>query len=131
MRSPLRARRLLNVRRHSDNPDVKLLQHELESLDRQLRELQLQNQRLRAEIEDKNAEADALRRVGEATGSAFDLEEMLKATADIATKVTGTESCQVYLYDKNRDELVLRAADETAQNMVGKIRLRLGEGITG
>jgi two-component sensor histidine kinase len=131
MRSPLRARRLMTARRRSDNPDVILLQQELESMDRQLREQQMQNQRLRSEIEDKNAEADALRRVGEATGSAFDLEEMLKVTADIATQVTGTESCQVYLYDKNKDELVLRAADETAQNMVGKIRLRLGEGITG
>ena len=131
MRSPLRARRLMTARRRSDNPDVALLQHELEMLDRQLRDTRLQNQELRAEAEERAAEADALRRVGEATGSAFDLEEMLKVTADIAIQVTGTDSCQVYLYDKGKDELVLRAADETAQSMVGKIRLKLGEGITG
>lgn len=132
MRSPLRARRLLLVRRRaSDNPDIALLQEELESMERRLRDAHLMIDSLRGELEERKAEADALRRVGEATGSAFDLEEILKVTADIAVQVTGTDSCQVYLYDKLRDELVLRAADETARNMVGRIRLKVGEGITG
>ena len=100
-------------------------------MERQLRELQVANERLRGELDEKMGEAEALRRVGEATGSAFDLEEMLKVTADIAIQVTDTDSCQVYLYDKQKDELVLRAADESAKSMVGKIRLKLGEGITG
>jgi two-component sensor histidine kinase len=128
---PLRARRLFYPRRKSDNPDIAMLQDELEVRDRQLREAHVMIEKLRAENEERSAEADALRRLGEATGSAFDLEEMLKATADIAIQVTGTDSCQVYLYDKTRDELVLRAADETALSMVGKIKLKLGEGITG
>src|SRR5512140_3070159 len=119
------------ARRHSDNPDVAVLQQELESCEKQLRESRGVIEQLRAEAEERSAEANALRRIGEATGSAFDLEEMLKVTADIAIQVTGTDSCQVYLYDKDRDELVLRAADETASGMIGKIRLKLGEGITG
>src|SRR5947209_4487407 len=117
MRSLLRARRLATIRRRSDDPDVAMMQHELDVLERQLRESRLMNERLRADLEEKNAEANALRRVGEATGSAFDLEEMLKVAADIAIQVTGTDSCQVYLYDRNKEELVLRAADETAQGM--------------
>lgn len=131
MRSPFRTRRLIFARRRSDNPNIALLQEELETCERQLHEAHLLVEKLRAELEEKSAESDALRRIGEATGSAFDLEEMLKVTADIAIQVTGTDSCQVYLYDKERDELVLRAADETARSMVGKIRLKLGEGITG
>ncbi len=131
MRSPLRARRLSMARRRSENPDVALLQTELESLERQLRDARVQNEGLRSELEEKAGEAEALRRVGEATGSAFNLEEILKVMADVAIRVTGTDSCQVYLYDKNKDELVLRAADASASDMVGKIRLKLGEGITG
>lgn len=131
MRSPLRTRRLVLARRRTDDPDVTLLQQELEQRERQLREAHLLIEKLRAEIEEKSAETDALRRVGEATGSAFDLEEILKVAADIAVQITGTDSCQVYLYDKERDELVLRAADETGQSLIGKIRLKLGEGITG
>jgi two-component sensor histidine kinase len=69
--------------------------------------------------------------VGEATGSAFDLEDMLKVTADIATGITGTDSCQVYIFDSAKEELVLRAADESASGLIGKARLKLGEGITG
>ncbi|MCC6731350.1 MAG: GAF domain-containing protein [Chthonomonadales bacterium] len=132
MRFPLRARRVEVARRRvSDDPDMALLQQELEARDREIRDANLLIERLQADLEDRGAEADALRRIGEATGSAFDLQEILKVTADIAIQVTGTDSCQVYLYDRDRDELVLRAADETAQSMIGKIRLKLGEGITG
>jgi GAF domain-containing protein len=88
-------------------------------------------EQMRGELEEKRGEAEALRRVGEATGSAFDLEEMLKVTADIAIKITGTDSCQVYLFDATKAELVLRAADEGYTGLVGKIRLKMGEGITG
>jgi two-component system, sensor histidine kinase PdtaS len=127
----MRSRRLIFARRRSDNPDVTILQQELDRMERQLHESRLINEQLRSQIEEKAGEVEALRRVGEATGSMFDLEEMLKVTAEIATQVTGTDSCQVYLYDKTKDELVLRAADESAQSMIGKIRLKLGEGITG
>lgn len=108
-----------------------LLQDELSRLERQLQDARAQLDKLRSEAEERAGEAEALRRVGEATGSAFDLEEMLKVAAEVAVQVTGTDSCQVYLYDKVKDELVLRAADESAQQMIGKIRLKLGEGITG
>ncbi len=131
MRTPLRMRRLFYPGRRSENPDVAILQQELEEKDRQLRDTLMLVDKLRAECTEKAAEAESLSRLGEATGSVFDLEEMLKATAEIAIRLTGTDSCQVYLYDKTRDELVLRAADETATNMIGKIHLKLGEGITG
>jgi two-component sensor histidine kinase len=127
----LRARRLWTSRRRSDNPDVALLQRELEASERELREARLLIERYQSDSDEKNGEVEALRRVGEATGSALDLEEMLKLTADVAVQVTGTDSCQVYLFDPVKEELVLRAADATAQSMIGKIRLRVGEGITG
>ncbi|MCL5283804.1 MAG: GAF domain-containing protein [Armatimonadetes bacterium] len=131
MRSLLFKRRLRAIQQRSDDPDIQILQAELDSVERQLRESHLLLDQLRAELEEKAGETEALRRIGEATGSAIDLEEMLKVIADVAVQVTGTDSCQVYIYDSTHDELVLRAADPTAQNMVGKIRLKLGEGITG
>ncbi len=130
-RSAWRTRRLNIALRRTDDPDVVLLQQELEFRDRQLRDANLSVERLKSELDEKRGEAEALRRVGEATGSAFDLEEMLKVAADIAVKITGTDSCQMYLFDSSREELVLRAADESFSGMVGKIRLKMGEGITG
>jgi two-component sensor histidine kinase len=117
--------------RRTDDPDVAILQHELDVRDRQLKDAKVLLERLQSELEEKRGEAEALRRVGEATGTHIDLEEMLKVTADIAVHITGTDSCQVYLFDAVKDELVLRAADESFTGMVGKIRLKLGEGITG
>src|SRR5581483_3501579 len=131
LRTPWRTRRLFAALRRTDDPDVAILQQELDYRDRQLRDATVLIERLRAELDEKRGEAEALRRVGEATGSAFDLEEMLKVTADIAVHITGTDSCQVYLFDSAKEELVLRAADESFSGMVGKIRLKLGEGITG
>ena len=130
-RSPWRNRRLAAALRRTDDADVILLQQELELRDRHIRDINARLDLMQAELEEKRAEAEALRRVGEATGSAFDLEEMLKVAADIAIQITGTDSCQVYLFDTTKEELVLRATDESYANVVGKIRLKLGEGITG
>ena len=130
-RTPWRTRRLLNSLRRSDDPDVSLLQQELDAREKQLREAHTLLQQLQSELEEKRGEADALRQIGEATGSAFDQEAMLKVTAEIASRITGTDSCQIYLFDSAKEELTLRAADDSFSGMTGKIRLKLGEGITG
>lgn len=126
-----RIRRVLASLRRRDDPDAIVLQQELDARDREIRDLTVAIDQLRGELDEKRGEAEALRRVGEATGSAFDIEEMLKVTADIAIRITETDSCQVYLIDKARHELVLRAADPSFAAVVGKIRLKMGEGITG
>ncbi len=124
-------RRLISAMRRNDDPDVSLLQQELERRDRQLREAAVLIERLQGEVQETRAETDALRRVGEATGSAFDHEQMLNVTADVAVKLTGTDSCQIYLFDDENEELILSATDSEARDMAGKIHLKLGEGITG
>jgi len=111
--------------------DPEALRQEIDLRDRALRDAHHLIEDLRREVEERRAEADALRRVGEATGSVFDLEDMLRVTVDVAIRVTGTDSCQIYLLDKKTNELVLRAADATGQSMIGVIRLKVGEGVTG
>lgn len=82
--------------------------------------------------DERNAEGEALRRIGEAMGSLFDLEEMLQAVAGVAVQVTGTDSSQVYLFNDAKDTLVLRAVDAgSQQELVGKVRLKVGEGLAG
>ncbi len=82
--------------------------------------------------DERNAEGEALRRIGEAMGSLFDLEEMLRAVAGVAVQVTGTDSSQVYLFNDAKDTLVLRAVDAgSEQDVVGKVRLKVGEGLAG
>ena len=130
-RTPWRTRRLLNSLRRSDDPDVSLLQQELDAREKQLREAHILLEKMQSELEEKRGEAEALRRIGEATGSAFDHEAMLQVTAEIATQITGTDSCQIYLFDGAKETLTLRAADQSFAGVTGKIKLKLGEGITG
>jgi len=111
--------------------EAALLAEELQAKDRQLLEAQRIIGQLQEQLEEQAAEVDALRRIGAAVGSAFDVEETLNALVEVALCLTGTESCHIYLLNESGTELVLRAADEEARAMVGKIRLKVGEGITG
>ena len=97
-------------------------------------ELRASQERIRAmerAHDERNAEGEALRRIGEAMGSLFDLEEMLKAIAGVAVQVTGTDSSQVYLFNDAHDTLVLRAVTDGSGEVIGKLRLKVGEGLTG
>ena len=86
---------------------------------------------LERQIGEKTLEADALREIGQAIGSMPNIDEMLKKVADIVAKVTGTDLCLIYLLDENGKELVLRGATGSSKEAVGKVRLKVGEGITG
>lgn len=86
---------------------------------------------IEAELKDRELEVDALRQIGQAIGALFDIEEMLKRVADIVVQVTGTDLCVIYLLDEARNELVLRASSRQATGIIGKLRLKVGEGVTG
>lgn len=113
---------------------------EQEATDATLRELppEQELEALRARVADlerrvaeATLEADALREVGQAIGSMLNIDEMLRQIAEIVVKVTGTDLCLIYLLDETGKELVLRGASGDTKNVVGKIRLKVGEGITG
>ncbi|MDH7601393.1 MAG: GAF domain-containing protein [Armatimonadota bacterium] len=86
---------------------------------------------LEKRIAEATLEADALREIGQAIGSMLNIDEMLRQVAEIVVKVTGTDLCLIYLLDETGKELVLRGASGDTKNVVGKIRLKVGEGITG
>lgn len=86
---------------------------------------------LEERLRDKELEVEALRLIGQAMGSLFDIEAMLKKVADIVVRVTGTDLCLIYLLNESKAELILRATSRPATGVVGKIRLKVGEGITG
>lgn len=93
--------------------------------------LQDQIRILEAALAEKNLEVEVLRKLGQAIGSSFEIQHLLEVVADITVQVTGTESCFIYLLDDSAQELYLAAAKGQTQGMVGKIRLKVGEGVTG
>lgn len=118
-------------RRHLDLSDPKRLLDELERKNRELKEAQELLQQLQAQAADKDAEIEALRKISEATGSAFASEEMLQSIAEIGMRITNTEVCHIFLFNESRDELLLRASTGEDRAHIGKLKISVGEGITG
>jgi len=86
---------------------------------------------LEDQLVEKDIEVEALRKLGQAIGSRFNTERLLATVAEIAVQVTGTDTCTIYLINETGQELVLRAAIGATRGVLGKIRLKVGEGITG
>ena len=104
----------------------------LEKREAELVDARVRIHQLEQALDARAAEVAALRRIGEATGQAVSTEEMLRLIAEVGTQVTGTESALIYLFNDERDELVLRAVtDPDVQQSVGRVKIKVGEGLTG
>lgn len=90
-----------------------------------------QIRQLKETLAEKEVEVEALRKLGQAIGSTFDIQRLLDVVAEIAVQVTKTDICFIYLLDDAGEELILRAAKGPTKGVVGNIRLKMGEGITG
>lgn len=77
------------------------------------------------------AENRLLHRAIETITSTLELDAVLSATVDLVTEATGGDVCLLLLWDPERECLMLRAASSPLQEQVGKIRLALGEGVSG
>lgn len=99
--------------------------------DSDLADIRLRVAELEVRLAEKSLEADALREVGQAIGSMPNIDEMLARVAGIVAKVTGTDRCLIYLFDESGNELVLRGSSGDTRDAVGKVRLKIGEGVNG
>ena len=61
----------------------------------------------------------------------LEIGALLKEIVSIASKVTKADSCLVYVLDHDKRELVLRASKNPHPDLLQKITMKLGEGITG
>lgn len=75
-------------------------------------------------------ELSFLYRVAQSVHS-LEIMELLKEIVKITSEVTKGDSCLIYIYDPKKKELVLRASKNPHRNLLSKITLKLGEGITG
>lgn len=74
---------------------------------------------------------DLLQGITQAISSCLDLQEILQRAIEAAAQATQADACLLYLIDRERGELVLTASKDPHPEALGKVRLKLGEGITG
>jgi signal transduction protein with GAF and PtsI domain len=88
-------------------------------------------QDLKRQLEQKTAQLAALREIGRAINTAWELETTLELITQRTADVMGMDSCSIYLLDGDGERLMLKATTGLAAEAVGQARLRLGEGLTG
>lgn len=76
-------------------------------------------------------ETKILRRIVDITSSELDLDLVLKEIVKIVTEMVSADSVFIYLVDDKHENLVLLASKTPHSKELGKINLKIGEGITG
>jgi GAF domain-containing protein len=77
------------------------------------------------------SQVEILHQISNIVSSNLTLEKMLQELIGLAFEVTACDACLVYLVDHSTNEIVLRASQLPHTAEIGKIRMSMGEGITG
>jgi signal transduction histidine kinase len=72
-----------------------------------------------------------LERVARASATASDHTALLRSIVDETTVATETQVCSLYLWDDSERVLTLTATNGLAESGIGRVKLGLGEGVTG
>src|SRR2546421_9652529 len=86
---------------------------------------------LKKSLQEKAKELAVLHKISESISSNLNLDEVLKQIIEIVVQVTHADACLLYLLDSRKEELILRASKNPHPKLIGRIRLEIGEGITG
>src|SRR5512147_1996619 len=74
---------------------------------------------------------DALRRIVQEVNAAHNLDDALSLIVERVKSALHADVCSVYMTDHSRGEHVLMATDGLPPQVVGQVRLKLGQGLTG
>ena len=82
-------------------------------------------------MQSNGSQVAVLHRISSIVSSDLTLENMLQELVGLTLQVTACDACLVYLVDRISGEIVLSASQLPHDSEIGKIRLKMGEGITG
>jgi signal transduction protein with GAF and PtsI domain len=81
--------------------------------------------------ETANTHLALLHRISGIVSSDQDIESILREMVALTMGVTHADATLVYLIEHSTNEIVLRASQRTHDVEIGKVRMKIGEGITG
>ena len=96
-----------------------------------LDELLSRNAELEEALEVSTRENIFLNEMISTVGSTLKVDEVLRHLVETIVRAISCHAAFIYLYEKERERLVLASTSEQYQHLVGKIELALGEGING
>lgn len=81
------------------------------------------------DLKEKKAQICILKQIAETISYNWNLEQILSFIIDIVGNYTKSDSCFIYLVDGNK--IILKASQNPHKAALGKITMKMGEGITG
>ena len=87
--------------------------------------------KLTEQLDQKEQELKILHEVAKDISSNVKLEELLHRIVEMIMHFIIADSCLIYLYDEQNDELILTASNNPQDALLGRIKLKMGEGVTG
>jgi GAF domain-containing protein/nitrogen-specific signal transduction histidine kinase len=91
----------------------------------------IQNARLFEESQRRARETQALLEAGRAVNQSLDVGETIRLILQQAREVLGVSSCGLMTLDPSTGELSLAASLDLDQSTLGRVRVKVGEGVTG
>lgn len=82
-------------------------------------------------LKDKTARLAALLEVGRALNSTLDLDALLDRIVEKALEITRANTGAILLLDDSKESLSIRAARGIPGEVVSRLKLKMGEGVTG
>ena len=76
-------------------------------------------------------ELEILHQISQSISCSLDLDQILREIIDLVVAVTRCDSCLLYLADETEPYLFLRASKNPHPRLIGRISVKVGEGITG
>lgn len=76
-----------------------------------------------------NSDIALLNKMASRMAAAAPLDQVLKDVLDFVTAVVKCDSCMIYVLE--REDLVLRASKNPHPEVVGRLKMKVGQGITG
>jgi len=80
---------------------------------------------------ERTEEFRVLRQIIEAVNSTLDLQAVPQQILELVSQVTAADACLLYLLNESGQSLVLQASKPTHPQNIGRVTLRIGEGLTG
>jgi signal transduction protein with GAF and PtsI domain len=87
--------------------------------------------KLSEKLEQKEQELRILHEVAKDISSNLELRELLNRIVAMIMNFVTADSCLIYLYDRQNDELILTASSKAKEKSIGLVKLKIGEGVTG
>ncbi len=94
-------------------------------------QLRREKAELQHALEIRTQENVLLNEIISTVGSTLRLDEVLHHLVDTVVRATFCQMAFIYMYDKEKERLVLASTTQKYQRLVGKIEMGLGEGIAG